>query len=104
MKPTTFPGHNIVLGKGQPEYLELPAHRSNDHQGTTWACWELDDNDIADLVKHRRIWVGQLTFGGLFQPQMITTQMPLSVSVAVHKQMEAARAAAPADDPEEVLP
>lgn len=85
MKPTEFEGHNIVLGKGQPQYMELPALSCDDSAGTVWSCWELDDADLEDLMKTRKIWVGQLTFGNLFSPQMITTGMPLEVSVAAYK-------------------
>jgi len=88
MKPTEFEGQNIVLGKGQPEYLELPALRCDDKGGTTWSCWELDKADLEDLIKHRKIWVGQVTFGHHFSPQMITTVMPLEVSVAAYKERE----------------
>lgn len=85
MKPATFEGQNIVLGKGQPQYIELPALRCDDVNGTVWSCWELDDSDIADLIKTRKLWVGQLTFNQPFMPQMVTTGMPLEVCVAVHK-------------------
>jgi len=88
MKPTSFKGQNIILGKDQPEYLDLPALRCDDEAGTTWSCWELDDADLADMIKHRKIWVGQLTFGRPFSPQMITTSMPLEVSVAAYKERE----------------
>lgn len=85
MNPVTFEGHNIVLGKGQPQYLELPALRCNDANGTVWSCYELDETDIADLIKHRKLWIGQLTFQNLFAPQMATTVMPGEVSTAVYK-------------------
>lgn len=104
MKPTTFEGHNIVLGKNQPQYSPLPALRCDDANGTVWACWQLDANDISDLIKNRRIWVGQLTFNQPFSPQMVTTSVPLEVAVSAYKAKEAARSAAPSDDPEEVLP
>ena len=104
MKPVIFDGHNIVLGKGQPQYIELPALRCNDASGTVWSCWEPDEADIADLIKHRKLWVGQLSFRGPFSPQMVTASMPFEVSVAVNKARQAARAVALPEDPEEVLP
>jgi len=85
MKPVVFEGHNIVLGESQPEYLDLPALRCDDDCDTVWSCWELDKNDIEDLIKTRKLWVGQLTFGYPFHPQMVTTVMPAEVSVAVYK-------------------
>jgi len=89
MKPVGFEGQNIVMGKGQPQYMELPALRCDDAGGTVWSCWELDDNDLADLVKHREIWIGQLTFHRPFTPQMVTTVMPGEVSMTVHKARQA---------------
>lgn len=29
MTPIEFPEHNVVFAKDQPEYLPLPAHKSN---------------------------------------------------------------------------
>jgi hypothetical protein len=85
MKPTSFEGQNLTLGKGQPEYLELPALVCNDTEGTVWSCWELDEEDIKDLIKNKRIWVGQLTFKNRFAPQLITTVIPFEVSFAMNK-------------------
>ena len=91
MKPVTFEGQNIVLGKGQPEYMELPALRCGDAEGTVWACWELDEADIADLVRTKKLWVGQLTFRQPFSPQMVSAVMPGEVSVATHKARQASK-------------
>ena len=88
MKPTSFKGQNVILGKDQPEYLDLPALVCDDEATTVWTCWELDKADLEDLMKHRKIWVGQLTFGKHFSPQMVTTVMPLEVSVAAYKERE----------------
>ena len=85
MKPVTFEGQNTVLGKGQPEYLELPALRCFDDTGTVWSCWELDKFDLEDLIRTRKLWLGQLTFNKVFAPQLVSTVMPGEVSMAVHK-------------------
>jgi hypothetical protein len=87
MKPVTFEGQNTVLGKGQPEYLELPALKCFDDAGTVWSCWELDDFDLEDLIRTRKLWVGQLTFNRAFAPQMVTASVPVEVSVAMLKAM-----------------
>lgn len=85
MKPVAFEGQNIVLGKGQPQYMELPALRCDDPSGTVWACWELDEADIADLIKSKKLWVGQLTFRQSFSPQIVSSVMPGEVSIAAYK-------------------
>lgn len=66
MKPETFAAANIVMGKGQPEYLELPAFRSD--EGAVVAQWKLSWREIWHLIRWRRIWTCQLTFGAALQP------------------------------------
>lgn len=66
MKPTTFKGQNIVYGKGQPEYQELPALLLPD--GEVISCWELSEEEIADVIKSKCIYIKQLTFNGQLQP------------------------------------
>lgn len=68
MKPIEFPGHNIVFGKDQPEYLPLPALAVGDDAGTVITCWELTDEEIAAIVKNRKIFLQQLTFKAALQP------------------------------------
>jgi hypothetical protein len=74
MMPSLFPQANLLLGDDQPEYLLLPAHRAADGVFTT--CWELDDQELEVVLKTKRIWSQQLTFGGPFQPQIILANEP----------------------------
>ncbi len=61
MKPTTFKGQNIVFGENQPEYLPLPALRMTD--GEVITCWELSEQEIEDIVKNKKMFLSQLTYG-----------------------------------------
>lgn len=82
MKPVDFAGANLVLGKHQPQYQPLPVLRLTDEQGTVISCWELDENDLILLNKNKKLYLSQLTFGGIFQPQLPTSYKPLEVTKA----------------------
>lgn len=68
MKPIEFEGHNIVYAKDQPEYLSLPGKKIEGPQGELITCWELSDEEIAILVKTKKLWLSIWTFGQPLQP------------------------------------
>ncbi len=70
-----FPEQTVIFAKNQPEYLPLPAHVDN--LGTVTCCWELSDDEIAQLIETRKIWHQILTFGKPLQPQLLLTECPL---------------------------
>lgn len=76
MKPAKFPASNVEFAKDQPEYQMLPAHVSSAAQGVVTTCWELNDIEVAAIVKHRRIWLQQMTFGEPLQPQLPSAIKP----------------------------
>lgn len=76
MTPVAFPEATIVMGSDQPEYLPLPTHISSDPTSTVTSCWDLNDLDVASIIKHRKIWLQQLTFGNALQPQRPTAMKP----------------------------
>lgn len=53
MNPIEFKGQNVILGKDQPEYKNIPALRFAD--GEIITCWEVTDEDILEIVRHKRI-------------------------------------------------
>jgi hypothetical protein len=74
MKPVKFKSQNIVMGENQSEYLPLPAHRSED--GIVTSCWELDDEEIAAIIKSKRIRLEQHTFNqSALQPVKLSVEM-----------------------------
>ena len=75
MKLIDFPQRTIIIAENQPEYLPLPAHI--DKQGTVTCCWELSDDEIAEIIKTRKIWHQILTFKNALQPQLLLTECPL---------------------------
>lgn len=85
MKPIDFDGSNAVIGKDQDCYLPLPALIKNHvvededgenvliENGQVVSCWELSDEELAEIIKTKKIWLSTLTFGGPFQPVCLTT-------------------------------
>lgn len=74
MKPIEFPEQNVVFAKDQPEYNPLPAHRTDDRESAVTSCWELSDEDLAEIARTRRIYVTQLTFRHPLQPIRLGTK------------------------------
>lgn len=66
MKPINFEGFNCTYAENQPEYLPLPAMRFPD--GTVISCWELTDEEVAQLINSKRIYISMLTFNQPLQP------------------------------------
>jgi hypothetical protein len=66
MKPVEFPGHNVVFGEGQSEYLPLPALLMPD--GEVITCWEMTDEELAEVMRTKRIYFKNLTFNHALQP------------------------------------
>lgn len=90
-----FPQRNLMLAEDQPEYETLPVfcemkevivpNKPNDPQmaimtqtvpWTMTACFELNKEEIDEIVRTGRLWHTQCLFGGKFQPIMMTTQNP----------------------------
>jgi len=74
MKPVEFPEQNVVYAKDQPEYEPLPAHRTDDRESAVTSCWEISDEDLAEIIATRRIYVTQLTFRHPLQPIRMATK------------------------------
>lgn len=74
MTPVRFPQVNLVLAENQPEYLPLPTHRTAD--GQVISCWSLTWRERLLLLWSGRLWLRQLTFGQLLQPQLPSVESP----------------------------
>jgi hypothetical protein len=71
MRPVVFAEQSVVYGQGQPDYLPLPVHRGPPPHVTVTSCWQLDDEELAELLRNGgRIWLQQYTFGDALQPQL----------------------------------
>lgn len=80
-KPVEFPAQNIVFGKGQKEYLPLPAFKNDGPQGEVVTCWELSKDEIDQIVKTGRVYLMQMSFHQKLQPIWVGTECPLTDEV-----------------------
>lgn len=72
-----FPQRNVELGKDQPEYETLFAHVDTSvPERPVTSCFELTDEEVAEIVATRKIWHSQWTFGSPYQPIRMSTQNP----------------------------
>jgi len=75
MKPIEFDKQNVILGEGQEEYQNLPAHVNRQiPEVPVIQCWELSADDIIAINTSGKLWISQYTFGGGLQPILITTK------------------------------
>lgn len=76
MTPVQFPEVNVTYGEGQPEYLPLPVKHHRDQDGHVTSCWQLTDEELAEVIKTKQIYVTVLTFNNPLQPLMLTVECP----------------------------
>ena len=91
MEAINFPEANLMLAEDQPEYKTLPVFLKNKRinangynpnltkKDIPWemtACFELTDEEIAEIVKTKKLWYTQLIMGRNFQPIRIETSKP----------------------------
>lgn len=70
-----FDGYNVVYAKNQPEYLPLPAHKTE--EGIVTTCWELTPKERVELLETGKIYLRQMTFNSPLQPVLMTIENPL---------------------------
>lgn len=76
MIPVQFPEANGVLASRQEEYEPIAVHFFRDAQGRVAACFRLSDEELAEIVRTRTVWIQQLTFGRHFQPIALSPLRP----------------------------
>lgn len=69
MEAINFKGCNICYGKGQPDYIELPANY-NKNTGMAITAFKLDEAEKAEIAKTGILFIGISTFGKPLQPIM----------------------------------
>ena len=73
MKPIEFNGFNVTYAEDQPEYLPLPAHKTDDGMVTT--CWKLSFCERLLTVLTGRLYLKVLTFNKPLQPSKLMTKL-----------------------------
>lgn len=75
MKPVKFKGYNVVYAKNQPEYLPLPAHKSEDGQVTS--CWSMTWKERLKVLFTGKVYWMVMTFNKPLQPQVPLVDNPI---------------------------
>lgn len=74
MKPIPFKEQNVVFAKDQPEYLPLPAFRSDSPQGEVVSCWQLSFTERLRILFTGKLWVSLLSFNKPLTPSFFSTK------------------------------
>lgn len=72
MKAKKFKEANVVYGENQPQYLPLPAHKTE--EGQAIFCFELDEEERKQIAETGELWVSLITFNQPLQPILLTTK------------------------------
>lgn len=67
MKPIEFEGQTHIIAKEQKEFLPLPVAIEGNCCTT---CWELNEEELQELIKTKKLWLHQFNFGQKIQPQL----------------------------------
>ena len=77
MHSKDFPEANHALAKDQPEYNTLYVHADILEANRPMIVeFVLTDEEVEKIVKSKRLYYSQSTFGGSFQPMLIMTDNP----------------------------
>jgi len=74
---------NVVMGEGQPQYIPLPALRSQTETGMVLTRWRLTDAERKALLEGADLFLLQSTFGYPFQPIQVEIHNPNSMETVV---------------------
>lgn len=78
MKSLDFPEAVIAIAKEQTEYNTLYCFVGNIEERPMICQFELTDEEVADIVKNKKLFYSQYTFGNYYQPMAIMTKNPFS--------------------------
>ncbi len=76
MRSLNFTNANIKIGGKQNEYNTLHAQLIDDKRGEIIMIFELTDEEIAEIVRTKKLVYSRLTFNQVYQPMRIMTQWP----------------------------
>ncbi len=73
MKPTDFPERTILIAEDQGEYQTLPAFTDSEQ---VISCWRFTWWERLRILCGAKMWLRQMTFGGMLQPQLPQIDRP----------------------------
>ena len=74
MKPIKHEGCNVVMGKDQPEYFDLPSFRSGGNRGDVITCWGLTWKERWKILFTGQMWLNCWTFQKPLTPVRMSTE------------------------------
>ena len=74
MLPVKFKEQNVTYAENQPEYMPLPAFKSNTPEGEVVSCWQLSFTERLRILFTGKLWVSLLTFNKPLTPSYFTTK------------------------------
>jgi len=89
MKIIEFNGCNVTYAKDQPEYLPLPAHKTDD--GLVTSCWGLSFFERLKVAFSGKIYLQVMTFNRPLQPLRVIVDFPPMENKAVPEDDNPAR-------------
>ena len=76
MRSLKFTGADLDIGGTQNQYNTLHARVFNAKTGEVIIIFELSDEEIAEIVRTKKLVYSRMTLGYPFQPMRIMTQWP----------------------------
>lgn len=76
MRAIRFKECNAVYAKDQPEYLQLPAHKTVG--GIVTSCWKLSFRELIWILLTGKVYLKMMTFGRPLQPLKMSVKKPLN--------------------------
>ena len=73
MRAIEFEEVNVRIAEHQPEYETLPAFHDRS-EGSMTFCFDLNKEEIDEIVKTGKVWFKQVTFNEKMQPVAMSTQ------------------------------
>ncbi len=67
MNPVSFKEQNCIIHESGEHYLPLPAY-CDPYEGEVISCWDLDEDELEQVLKTGKIWLRMLTFNQPLQP------------------------------------
>jgi hypothetical protein len=69
-----FEGYQVTIGRGQENLVNpLPCHVFD---GIATSCWQLSDEDVAEIIRTRRVWLQVLKGASPHQPVKLLAFRP----------------------------
>lgn len=81
MKSIDFPKANVALAKDQPQYQTLFVHvdkTGRDREVQVTCCMELSEEEVNEIVRTKKMWFTQVTFGRGYNPIRMQLSSPFT--------------------------